>query len=307
MESGLLIRRQPIPALRPFIALVWASNDSIAELYAQPAREHVLPTAMMHLVFRLTDCPLRILGLQHERVQPVGGSIVGGVRSRFYVRELSAPSCSVGAVLRPGAAEHLFGATAEELAGRHTPLDDLWGEHARSVREALLETEEAERRIAILEAALAARLPRVRSLHPAIASIIDEMHSLRSVELAVQRSGISHRQFITHFRRAVGLAPKTYLRVLRFQRALQSLRTGKGISLASLAAEAGYSDQAHFNRDFLEFTGVTPMTYQGLGPSERNHLPVEVPHLRSNFFNTKTVLSRKIDASSLPKESFHED
>ena len=139
----------------------------------------------------------------------------------------------------------------------------------------LLEAESAEDRLAVLESALAARLPRVRSLHPAIASVIDEMHSLQSVEAAVQQSGISHRQFIAQFRRAVGLAPKAYLRVLRFQRALQSLRQGKVISLVSLAAEAGYSDQAHFNRDFMEFTGVTPTTYQRLSPCESNHLPVD--------------------------------
>ncbi|MEW5757324.1 MAG: helix-turn-helix domain-containing protein [Pseudomonadota bacterium] len=63
--------------------------------------------------------------------------------------------------------------------------------------------------------------------------------------------------------------------VLRFQRALQSLREGEPLSLASLAAETGYSDQAHFNRDFLAFTGVTPMTYQKLSPREANHLPVD--------------------------------
>jgi AraC-like DNA-binding protein len=269
------IKRLPIPALRPFVALVWVSDNSVAELYGQPTREHVLPSGMMHLVSRLTDCPLRILCSQDDsRVQPVGSSIVGGIRSRFYIRELSAPSCSVGAVLRPGAAGLLFGATADELAERHTPLEDLWDASARSVRERLLEADNVYR-LAILESTLAARLPRVRSLHPAIASVIDEMHSLQSVEAAVQQSGISHRQFIAHFRRAVGLAPKTYLRVLRFQRGLQSLRQGKATSLVSLAAEAGYSDQAHFNRDFLEFTGITPMTYQRLLPCEWNHLPVD--------------------------------
>jgi AraC-like DNA-binding protein len=194
---------------------------------------------MMHLVFRLTDCPLRILCSQDDsRMRPVGSSIVGGIRSRFYIRELSAPSCSVGAVLRPGAAGLLFGATADELAERHTRLEDLWDASARSVRERLLEADNAVDRLAILESTLAARLPRVRSLHPAIASVIDEMHSLHSVEAAVQQSGISHRQFIAHFRRAVGLAPKTYLRVLRFQRALQSLRQGNATWLVSLAAEA---------------------------------------------------------------------
>lgn len=272
----MLIKRLPIPTLRPFVTLIWASDSSPAEVYVQTTREHVLPTGMMHLVFRLTDCPLWILSSQDDqRAQSVGSSIVGGVRSRFYIREMSAPSCSVGAVLRPGAAEFLFGAAADELAEKHTSLPDLWGAPARSVRERLIETQGPEDRLAILESTLAARLPRVRRLHPAIASVIDEMHSLQSVEAAVEQSGISHRQFIAHFRRAVGLAPKTYLRVLRFQRALQSLGQGKTISLALLAAEAGYSDQAHFNRDFLAFTGVTPTTYQRLSSCESNHLPVD--------------------------------
>lgn len=270
------VKRLPIPALRPFLALVWASDSAATELYGQPAREHVLPNGMMHIVFRLTDYPLRILGSQNDpQGQPVGCSIIGGARSRFYIRELSAPSCSVGAVLRPGAAEILFDTTADELAERHTPLEELWGASTRSVRERLLEAKNAEDRLAVLEATLAARLPRVRSLHPAIASVINKMHSLQSVEAAVQQSGVSHRQFIAHFRRAVGLAPKTYLRVLRFQRALQSFKQGKAISLVSVAAEAGYSDQAHFNRDFLEFTGVTPTTFQRLSSSELNHLPVD--------------------------------
>lgn len=269
------VSRVPIPALRPFVALLWASDGPMTEAYRQPVREHALPTGTMHVVFRLTDVPLRICD-PHDaaRMRPMAGAVVGGVRSRFYIRELSAPACSVGAVLRPGAAALLFGAAAHELAERHTPLEDLWGVSARSVRERLLEAGQAERRLAVLEAELAARLPRVCALHPAIAPIIDAMPAFPSVEAAVRHSGVSHRQFIAQFRSAVGLAPKAYLRVLRFQRALQAIRQGKAVSLASLAVESGYSDQAHFHRDFLEFTGVTPKTYRGIAPSEANHLPV---------------------------------
>lgn len=271
------IKRLPIPALRPFVAQVWAGDSPAGGTYEQPAREHVLPTGMMHLVFRLTDSPLRILGAANDRrPQRIGGAMVGGARSRFYVRESAAPSCSVGAVLRPGAAMLLFGVSADELAERHTPLEELWGASAGGMRERLLETGSAEKRLAVLEAMLAARLPRGRSLHPAIAAVLDEMDSLPSIEAAVQRSGISHRSFIAHFRRIVGVGPKTYRRVLRFQRALQFLRQGKPFSLASLATEAGYSDQAHFNREFLEFAGVTPKTYQILSPCEANHLPVDI-------------------------------
>lgn len=269
------IKRAPIPALRPFVELVWASDNPVAELCGQPAREHVLPVGMMHVVFRLSRHPLRILGAHDDQKgQSIGDSIVGGVRSRFYIREISGPSCSVGAVLRPGASELVFGQGAEVLAERHTPLEDLWGASARRVRERLLETRNLKDRLALLESALLERLPRVHGMHPAIASVIDEMYSLQSVEAAVQRSGVSHRRFIALFRRTVGLSPKTYLRILRFQRALQLFKRGEINSLALLAAQAGYSDQAHFNRDFREFAGVTPMTYRKLASGEMNHLPV---------------------------------
>ena len=269
------LKRLPTPPLRPFVALVWSSGNHTAGRYKAPAREHVLPAGMMHVVFRLTDGPLRIFGAGDREGQPAGDSMIGGVRSRFYVREMSGPSCSVGAVLRPGASELLFGTGADALAERHTPLDDVWGAPARLVHERMLETDDPENRLALLEATLLQRLPRVRVMHPGIASAIDQMHSLQSVEAAVKLSGVSHRQFISLFRRTVGLTPKTYLRVLRFQSALRSFRHGKAQTLASLAAETSYSDQAHFNREFRAFSGVTPAAYQRLASKEMNHLPVD--------------------------------
>jgi AraC-like DNA-binding protein len=267
------VKRLPIPVLRPFVTLVWDSDQAASS--GQPLREHLLPSGAMHLVFRLTDCQLCIFDAPDTpQPQRIGGSIIGGIQSRFYIRESFGPSRSVGAVLRPGTAELLFGATAEELAEKHTPLESLWGGAAQYLRERLLETENAAERLTVLETSLAARLPRARCLHPAIATVIDAMQSLQSVEAAVQRSGISHRQFISHFRRTVGLTPKTYLRVQRFQRALQALRQREAVSLAALAAEAGYSDQAHFNRDFLIFAGVVPTVYQRLSPYESNHVPI---------------------------------
>src|SRR5215831_14297780 len=136
----MAMKRLPIPELRPFVAVVWSEEELVCEAYDQPKREHALPTGAMHLVFRLTEAPLRIVtqDADHVDAQTIAESMVGGVRSRFYVRELSAPSCSVGAVLRPGAAELLFGANAEELAERHTPLGALWGASAQALHEPLL-------------------------------------------------------------------------------------------------------------------------------------------------------------------------
>ena len=271
----MTLKRLPSPVLRPFVALIWASDAPSAKPFAPPVREHLLPSGGMHIVFRTSDGPLRIFGPDEiARAQPVGAALVGGARSRYYVRELSAPSSSVGAVLRPGAAQLLLGASADELAERHTLLEDLWGASARSVREQLLEARRSEDRLAILEATLAARLPRVHAMHPAIASVLEAMHRLPSVESLVRQGGLSHRSFIAHFRRAVGLAPKTYLRVLRFQHALRLLRRGNPMSLAAVAADAGYSDQSHFHREFVELAGATPMAYLRRAPAEANHLPL---------------------------------
>ncbi|MFP5306425.1 MAG: helix-turn-helix domain-containing protein [Gammaproteobacteria bacterium] len=275
----MTIARLPIPVLRPFVAQVWASDELPAVPSLRPETEHLLPTGMMHLAFRMVDAPLRVRESPTDAGALLRGAMVGGARSRYFIRELSAPGCSVAAVLRPGAAQLLFGAGADELAGRHTPLPDLWGAAADSLRERLLETPSAEARLALLEAALAARLPRVRGLHPAIAAVLHRMDAALPVAAAVEDSGLSHRRFIAQFRSAVGLAPKAYLRVQRFQQALRRLR--RGAALASVAADAGYSDQSHFSREFLEFSGVTPAAYRRLQPAQANHLLVAAGQISS--------------------------
>jgi AraC-like DNA-binding protein len=272
----MTLQRLPMPALRPFVALVWASEGGAPGGGEQMVREHALPTGMMHLVLRMTDSPLRITDpRQGGPAQPMAPALVGGARSGFYVREFSGPSCSVGAVLRPGAAQCLFGVSADDLAERHTPLEDLWNASAGHLRTQLQERPLAEDRLTLLEAALAARLPRARGLHPAIASVLAERPAAWTVADAVRHSGLSHRRFIALFRQTVGLPPKSWLRVQRFQQVLSALGQGSDGSLAALAADACYSDQSHFNREFLAFTGVTPQIYRRLLPAHANHLPIE--------------------------------
>ena len=93
----------------------------------------------------------------------------------------------------------------------------------------------------------------------------------------VDESGYSHRQFIALFRRAVGLAPKVYCRVLRLQRALVRLAARPDASLVELAMDAGYSDQPHLNRDFRELAGMAPGQYRDRSPSFSHHVPIERP------------------------------
>jgi AraC-like DNA-binding protein len=263
------LTRIPGPALRPFVKQLWASEQTSAGA----VREHVLPTGRMHLVFRLSDHPLRVFDGADDRIgRTVGLVVVGGARSSFYVRDVSQPMRSVGAELHPGAAEVLFGAPANELAERHTPLADLWGPAANEARQRLLEAGDPGRALDLFEALLRARLPAVRGLHPAVARALGRFATGADVGHVVADSGYSHRRFIALFRGAVGLTPKTYCRLLRFQRVLD--RGSEHASWVDVALAAGYSDQPHLNREFRHLAGLSPGGYRRAAPDWSHHVPI---------------------------------
>jgi AraC-like DNA-binding protein len=270
-----MLRRPPRPALRPFVRLLWATDGGAGEP-GGAGREAVLPTGAMHLVFRTAGGPLRLFeGPGDLAGRTTGGAVVGGARAAPYLREVPAASRSVGAMLEPGAASLLAGVPADALAGRHTPLEDLWGRAASAeAHERLALAPSPAAALELLEALLAARLPRVRGVHPAVAEAL-ALFPWSAVRRAVERSGVSHRRFIALFRREVGLAPKVYCRVLRFQAAVGLVGAAADGALGDVALRAGYADQAHLGREFRELSGLSPGAYRRLAPANANHVPLD--------------------------------
>ena len=265
--------RPPAPALRPFVSRVWAIDDGEASP-APAARERVLPTGEMHLVIRLSERPVRLYPHPGSvAAHAVGLATVSGMRSESYLREVSAPVRSVGVQLHPTACPLLLGAPADELAGRHWALEDFWGAAAARVRQQLLDGGRLERQLDLFEALLAARVPRVHALHPAVALALERFTAGEPVGEVVRASGRSHRAFIALFRRAMGLSPKVYCRLQRFQRVMGRLALDPAAPWSDVALDAGYSDQPHFGREFRELAGVTPGEYRALAP-RGHHVPL---------------------------------
>jgi AraC-like DNA-binding protein len=263
--------RPPAPWLRPFVRLLWVSDQPAAPDGAP--RERVLPTGVAHVVLRLSDAPLRVFEGEGDAVgRALGPALVGGPRAEPYVRDVSVAIRSVGAELQPGAVPLLLGVPADELAGRHTPLDALWP-GVESLRERLAAAGGADRMLDLFEAALSARLPALRGLHPAVATALAHLDTSAGVGAAVAATGYSHRRLIELFRREVGLAPKLYGRVRRFQAALlRALRPGA--AWADVAQDAGYADQSHLSREFRAHAGLAPRAYRALDPASPNHVPI---------------------------------
>jgi AraC-like DNA-binding protein len=267
-----MLQREPPSALRSFVGMLWAGEPAAA---CRPVRERVLPTGRMHLVFRASTQPLRILG---EPQASSGGTfchaIVGGARACAYLREVAPGGASVGAELCAGASMALFGVPADALAARHTPLEDLWGAAAMRACDRIFSAPDAARQLDVFAGILAARLPRVSGLHPAVASALAASRECGEVHAMVAASGYSHRHFIAVFERETGLTPKRFCRVQRFRRLLAHAAARPALSWTELAMAGGYSDQPHFNREFHAFAGITPGEYRRAAPRYPHHVPI---------------------------------
>ncbi|HET9942181.1 MAG TPA: AraC family transcriptional regulator [Terriglobia bacterium] len=270
------IQRAPGPALKPFIAFLWASmHPSTPERLMLAERERMIPSGGMHLVFRVSDQPIRVFkSITDPESEAFYFGALGGIRSTYYVKDIARNACTVGASLRPGACQALFGIPANEVSGRHVALENLWGMEARLLSERLQETGELAQRLDILECFLVSRLSDPSELHPAMAHALNRFSASSHIARLVQETGYSHRHFIQLFRETVGTSPRTYSRLLRFQKTLRRGIDTTKLRWIDVALEAGYADQAHFNREFRQLTGITPTEYLLTRAEDLGHVPI---------------------------------
>ncbi|HEV7369522.1 AraC family transcriptional regulator [Arenibaculum sp.] len=270
----MILQRPPGPALRPFVSILWAKDASPAAPGHE--RELILPKGAMHVAIRLRAKPLRLFASPGDvHGQVVGACVLNGVRLGAYAKENADSAASVGAMLRPGAADLLSNTPAGALAGRHTRLEDLWPAHTLAdACERLEAARSLEHRLAILEDVLASRLPALRGTDPLVVHALARFDAGASVGDVVAESGFSHRHVVRVFTEAVGAAPKAYMRLGRFNRTLELLRGAEIVSLADVATAAGYADQSHMTREFRDFAGMSPGRYLRTGCEWPHHVPV---------------------------------
>jgi AraC-like DNA-binding protein len=159
-----------------------------------------------------------------------------------------------GIRFRPGQAPRVLGVAAAELRDQRVELPDLWG------RKGVLTGE----RLLTCPALLAEVVGE--NLYARVDREVDELLArldagVARVSAAIRGLWVGERQLRRRFTLAVGYGPATYLRVARLQRAVK--RASGATDLASLAADAGYADQAHLSRECRALTGRPPREFFG--------------------------------------------
>ncbi|HEX4283808.1 MAG TPA: helix-turn-helix domain-containing protein [Terracidiphilus sp.] len=274
----LYLQHTPAPPLAEFVRMLWyARAHDVAH-----RRERILPTGRVQVILNLArdyllDCPEQQDDL---RMPP---ALVVGARSVYEIVDTSDMADLIGIVFEP-AGFGVFARDAVDLfSNRSVPLEDIWGSPARTLRDRLLELATPEARLDCLERFLIDWIaPRLTRHGPRRSAEVQfALHAFErpmsgmSVREAARRTGWSERRFSQVFREEVGLTPKTWCRVQRFQQAVQQLYAGGEVRWAELALQCGYYDQSHFANEFRAFSGVDATTYRAGRTLWSNHISAD--------------------------------
>jgi AraC-like DNA-binding protein len=266
------LHRIPAAPLNASIDAVWYYRNAPGP----HALQRVLPTGTAQLIINLKEDETRgyHLGGGCLRQSRSSGTVLTGVRTSYHLIDAAETEHVMGVVFRPGGLPAFFGVPAHETSDRDVPLDELWGRQARTLRERLLEAPDPAAKLNALEKALAERWSP-RAAHPAVRFALAEIGTdpCESRVAAITGCvGLSAKRFIEHFKGAVGVTPKRYCRIRRFQQVLAAAERGKCVDWTRIAADCGYFDQSHFIHDFRQFSGLTPTGYEVRRTQFRSHV-----------------------------------
>ena len=270
----MLVARPPTPPLNEYVACLWyAAGNALSH-----HRERVLPTGTLDIVFQLGDEPIQVFGHEHDAIgKRLGRAVVAGAQSRYFVLPTSQQSQVAGIHFRPGGAARFLAAPLSEITDQHVDLEDIWGREAIELRQRLLEAASPTALSALLEQALLRRIRDPEASYPAAirsAELFAANPSLARIRQVSDSTGCSPKRFIRMFHDAIGLTPKLYCRVKRFQALLDEIALGGRIEWAKVALDCGYYDQSHMIRDFRAFAGITPQAYRPVEAGRKNHVAI---------------------------------
>jgi AraC-like DNA-binding protein len=157
----------------------------------------------------------------------------------------------------------MLGTPMKHLMNRVVPLDAILGDDIARMTRLLASADSADNRIALLDSALINRLRNTSALPPVIGYALSALANQadRDVCDIAADIGWSRKHLADRLHDAVGIGPRAWRRLIRFQRLASAIPNGVSPNWAGLACDHGYADQAHMIREFREFAGMTPTTF----------------------------------------------
>ena len=260
LNAWEMARMAPTPALQ---GVVTAYAD-YAERTGGFTTRRELPHSEGVLIVNLGP-PIAITGGDGGVISlGAGEAFAGGPHLRAALSRSTGAQAGVHVFLPLETLRRLIGAPMSDLVDRVAPLDALLGAEARALGARLCEAPDREARARVLDVALARRLERSASLDSRLTYALTALRARPDQDIAEIAADIgwSCKHLRTRVKDAVGVGPRSYRRLVRFEGLTRGIaRAGGAPNWSALALDAGYFDQAHMIREFREFSGLTPGSY----------------------------------------------
>ena len=258
----------PPPAdLRGVVESFWVSRGQVTFLH-----EKILPQNNVELMFNLEQ-PFGVPN-RPPRSRSFKRAWVAGMQQEWLMvtpqYDVTQPSYLLSMRMPPLGAYRVLGMPLGEVARDVIELNDVLGDEVNAVHEQLGNNGDAGQQFAILCEFARRRVARSRvSVRPDAQLAIDALsrsHGTDRIERICDSLHVSRKHLRTLFGQHVGLSPKAYGRVFRFRRVIDLVQGARSApDWVQLAMSCGYYDQSHFNREFREFAGMSPVEFAAAG------------------------------------------
>ncbi len=257
-------RHVPRAPVGLFVEFFWYYDS----WYPDHVMENCLPDGSFELIINLQEQPRKLFEREDSsRYREFRRAWLSGTHSGYIVIDALPASSMMGVHFKPGGASAFLDLPASELRDQVVELDLLWGCTAWDWRDRLLAAPSPAGKFRVLEQFLLDRLrtsgavPDRRKRVAWALNRFDQHGGVGSIRAVADELGVSHKHFIEEFRREVGLTPKLFCRIRRFQDVLARITSGEVVEWADVAFACGYYDQAHFIHDFRAFAGMNASAY----------------------------------------------
>ena len=269
----------PPSCLRNYVRFFWTLEDHDKNQTSRAFR--TIADGCPGLIFQSSD-----EGTFYQSDKKLPGIFLYGQFTAHTELQATGRLSAIGVFFRPNALKAVFGLDAGILTDSCIDANSIAVRHGMDVQEQLLNATTTTDKVNILSSWLLTLVHKNdKQTDPgvqyAISSIADSKGSIPLKQLQ-QTLQLSERSFERKFRSAVGLTPKLFARICRFQASLQQLRNNNYTKLSDIAFENDYADQSHFIRAFREFAGFSPWQFRKQSPEVVENLSALTPQQKEN-------------------------
>jgi AraC-like DNA-binding protein len=252
---------QPHFELTEFVKRYWTLDGKKENT---PIKNTIVPDGTMKLIFHYGDTYKH--HSQSGKITYLPKCFLIGQLTQPYVIEPVGATGSFVVQFKPNGFLPFTTIPIKEMEKTAIPLEKLFGENGKKLGEQILNANGTSERIQIIETFLLNELANKKAIDSIVKSTVETIFNANgrfSVNEFSKRNNINRRQLARKFSSTIGLSPKQLAKTIRIQTTLKALLNEELTSLTNLAYENEYFDQAHFIKEFKEFTGLTPKEFFG--------------------------------------------